>query len=186
MVDIRSPATIWQMCRRGDLDGVQQFAGAKGDLNESNKNGQTPLMYAAEEGFTDICRFLISKGALVNAVSLSGSTPLNLAALKGHADVTSLLINHGANVDFSIARLDAKRYTALSIAIIHDHPDICLLLLAAGADPDMKKVKDDRFSNTVFSTMIENSASRVLASWCVRQAALRALDAIDAPAMGVS
>ena len=50
-------------------------------------------------GHSEIVKFLLSKGADVDAISDLG-TPLLLAALKGHPSTLKILLQHGADVLF--------------------------------------------------------------------------------------
>jgi len=50
-----------------------------------------PLMYAAREGDLRVVKFLVGKGAKVNAQSKEGETALKLAEKEGHAEVVKFL-----------------------------------------------------------------------------------------------
>jgi ankyrin repeat protein len=50
-----------------------------GDVNASNKNGETALHAAALVGGNDIVEFLVSKGAIVNVKDKKGRTPQDVA-----------------------------------------------------------------------------------------------------------
>ena len=52
-------------------------------------------------GYSEIVQFLLSRGADVNALSVTGS-PLSLAAFKGHASTVKILLQHNADVLFKI------------------------------------------------------------------------------------
>ncbi|XP_044945941.1 ankyrin repeat and SOCS box protein 7-like isoform X1 [Hordeum vulgare subsp. vulgare] len=59
----------------------------------------TLLRSAAVRGYSEIVKFLISRGADVDSLSVTG-TPLSLAALKGHASTIKILLQHNADVLF--------------------------------------------------------------------------------------
>jgi len=67
------------------------------DLDGLGK-GATPLHVAAQRGFIDSAKKLITSGAMVNLPTLRGVTPLHSAAQGGRVDVMKLLIAHGAQL----------------------------------------------------------------------------------------
>ena len=70
------------------------------DINAwDSEIGITALSWAALLGDTEIAKFLIEKGAEVNAKSRDGSTPLHSAAFLGNAEIAELLIQKGADVN---------------------------------------------------------------------------------------
>ena len=54
-----------------------------------------PIHEAVKEGNIDRLKFLISKGAKVNARDIDGRTPLGMAAYNGHTETAKLLKKHG-------------------------------------------------------------------------------------------
>lgn len=58
----------------------------------------TPLMIAADGGYTKIVQFLLDNGADVNALDNLNSQALFYAARKGHVEVVKLLLARGSNV----------------------------------------------------------------------------------------
>jgi hypothetical protein len=66
------------------------------DISTKDKDGLTPLMYAAMSGHTDIVRILLAEGADVNERSKNGKTALLLAVMGGHNDTVKMLLKNGA------------------------------------------------------------------------------------------
>ncbi|GAB3411951.1 ankyrin repeat domain-containing protein [Massilia agilis] len=65
-----------------------------------NRDGWTPLHYAAAGGDNEIARLLLKHGAKIDALSPRASgayTPLMMAAREGHDSTALLLIDSGAN-----------------------------------------------------------------------------------------
>ncbi len=69
-----------------------------------NKNGWTPLHYAATGGHARVAAFLIGAHADINAPSPNGTTPLMMAAMYGNADTVKLLLESGAQVQLRNAQ----------------------------------------------------------------------------------
>jgi uncharacterized protein len=109
-----------------NLDAVKGLAGGGADPSIPTARDTTPLMLAAGAG-TDIARprspeeramarqtvrFLVERGADVNAAGEFGWTALHAAAYQGLNDVIEFLAGHGANLDAK----DRFGQTPLSIA----------------------------------------------------------------------
>ncbi|CAI7678719.1 unnamed protein product [Penicillium pancosmium] len=134
----------------------------KQPVSASNKYGVTLLHTAASDGMLDTVKFLVGKGANVNAASLDQWTPLHNAAEKGQLAVADFLISNGANVNVASdswitplhdaalqgqvemiellldkgAKLDPlnlEKETPLYLAIYHDHSEAARLLLERGS-----------------------------------------------------
>ena len=63
-----------------------------------NKDGWTPLHYAATGGHLDIMRLLLEEHAFIDAQSPNGTTPLMMAASYGTPEAVKLLIEAGADI----------------------------------------------------------------------------------------
>jgi ankyrin repeat protein len=98
----------------------------------SGEHSTTPLVKAAERGKRDIVRYLLSKGAKVNARATGGDTALLAAVKGGYDDVITLLLTSGADVK---AR-DEQGNTAFSLASFGAHLEIADILIAHGAPVD--------------------------------------------------
>ena len=98
----------------GDLDKVRSEIEAGKNVDSKDAAGQTSLMYAAETGRMDVLKYLISKGADVNAESqgYGRGSALIYAASSNRLEAMKFLIENGA--DASIKNRDDK--TALDIA----------------------------------------------------------------------
>lgn len=99
-----------------------------------DRNGQTPLSLAAQNGHGTIVQLLLDKGANFEAESNSGKTPLSGAAENGHEAIVQLLLDKGANFEAK----DISGRTPLSLAAEKGHEDIVRLLIEKGADLETK------------------------------------------------
>ena len=95
-------------------------------------------MYAAKTGNVARARFLLDRGAIIDACThfnkdkrANCGTALMFASRKNHVDVVRLLIERGANLN--AARI-GDGMTALMIASLFGHLDVARLLVENGAN----------------------------------------------------
>jgi ankyrin repeat protein len=121
--------------------------------------GRTPLMIAAEQGFTKTTQDLIKKGAEINAIedfsrgeipgwakeidkyTLAGTvqlkTSLIFAVENGHTEIVVELLKAGADVTIA----DRKNRLPIDIAIQEGHTEIVQLLQNAGAKVEIESIE---------------------------------------------
>ena len=87
-----------------------------------------PIWAAAFGGYDDEVRFLLDRGADVNAKTNFGSSALMAASFAGHDSTVRLLLSRGADVN-----ADRDGDTPLTYARDRHHPEIVALLRQAGA-----------------------------------------------------
>ncbi len=83
-----------------DNDAANLFAlliKNKIDINKKDKNGYTPLHYAASGGVIEILSLLIQNNANINATTKDNKTPLYLACDYSGVDAVSLLLSKNAD-----------------------------------------------------------------------------------------
>jgi len=122
-------ALIWGM---GDKQKVRMLIAAGANVNAKTKLEKTPLLVAAaHDGYADVLRLLIDKGADLKAVDVRGSNALHNAAATGNAEMVRLLLDKGIDANTR----DKGDGTALQNAASAASPEAIKLLLAKGADP---------------------------------------------------
>ncbi|PNH10647.1 Cortactin-binding protein 2 [Tetrabaena socialis] len=72
-------------------------------------SGLSPLVAAAENGYTATVRLLLSHGALPNVELTNGNYPLRAAILSGDGECVRALLEHGADVNHCRLRLASDR-----------------------------------------------------------------------------
>jgi hypothetical protein len=77
--------------RNGHVAIVHAFIAKGADVNRADKNGGTPLHWAAARGLADIVRLLLDKGADATAVDADGDTPLDVARGRNKLEVAEIL-----------------------------------------------------------------------------------------------
>jgi ankyrin repeat protein/beta-lactamase regulating signal transducer with metallopeptidase domain len=100
------------------------------EVNAKDKDGWTPLHYAARSGHEDVVLLLINHGADVNAEAPDKSKPLDHATWSDHKDVVKLLIDKGTNIP--------KDDNLLYWSCMYGYRDLAELLIKKGADVNSK------------------------------------------------
>jgi len=121
----------------GDAAKVRLLLSKGAHADARSKLGRTPLMIAAAyDGATDAARFLVEKGADVNARDKGGNSVLAQAAGSNNVEVARLLIAKGAQVN----TVDEGGYTPLLNAAGNGDRSAAMvkLLLEHGAHVNVK------------------------------------------------
>ncbi|CAD5219398.1 unnamed protein product [Bursaphelenchus okinawaensis] len=121
-------------CFQGRTEVVRLLLKYEANVEHRAKTGLTPLMEAANGGYTDVGELLLQAGADSNAppVPSSRDTALTIAADKGHSAFVDILLSHGAAIDVR----NKKGCTPLFLACAGGHLSTVRSLINKGADPD--------------------------------------------------
>jgi len=128
---------------RGDSRCVKIMLGLRADVNYKQFDSpyRTPLIAAACEARTELCKYLIEQRANVNAVDADGDTPLMHTIKAKGLLAFKLLMQAGANPNFS----NKKGKTALILASHYAHPAALEILLPLALyTPPASKIKNSR------------------------------------------
>ena len=120
---------IWTACIEGDLERVRQLIQEGQNVN-SDSIGDTPLIWAANNGHDQIVGELIRAGADVNGKDNGKQTALHKASWCGHSSVIKTLAEAGANPNVQ----DVGRVTPLMEAAYWGYANVVVELIRAGAD----------------------------------------------------
>ncbi|TFG77055.1 MAG: MBL fold metallo-hydrolase, partial [Chrysiogenales bacterium] len=136
---------IKNVVQSGDLPRLQALVEKNPELLKfRDSQGRTLLHGAAAAGQLEMARWLIERGAEVDARTLQLSTPLMHAALSGKADMVRLLIDQGAD----LAARDSYQRTAF-ILVARERGDAGMAAILLDAAADINAV--DRFQDTALS-----------------------------------
>ncbi len=128
---------LFAALEKNDIQKVRYLIAINADVNAKDPYASmTPLMMAAYDGYTEIAKLLIEKGAEVNAkggVDMD-MTPLIYAASQDRIDMVKLLIENGANVNVKTK----YGWTPLFFAASRGKVDVAKLLIDKGADVNVK------------------------------------------------
>ena len=104
---------LWYSLMRGSLGAARLLCEAGARIAERDRRTRTTLLHLqARYGRTDSMRFLLERGADVDAQDYEGYTPLMLAVLGGHIRAVRLLLTRKADTRLR----DRKANTALDLA----------------------------------------------------------------------
>ncbi|POR33318.1 Uncharacterized protein TPAR_06484 [Tolypocladium paradoxum] len=122
---------MFRMALGGRDNVIQQLLETgKVDIDIKDKDGRTPLSWAAANGNEDIVPLLLTTGKVdIDTKDNDGRTPLSWAAAKGSEDVVQQLLETG-KVDIDIKDKDGR--TPLSWAAANGHEDVVQQLLETG------------------------------------------------------
>ena len=121
-------------CERNNLAKVKDILERGADINEKNSSGNTALILASINGYTDTARMLIEKGIRLDEKNNFGFTALIWSSANGHEDIAQMLIDKGATLD---EKIDGGN-TALILVCCYCYTEIARMLIDAGANLDEK------------------------------------------------
>src|SRR3984957_13383446 len=117
--------------RANDLKTVCQLLKAGVSPDPRDADGQTPLMYAAWLGYTDIMDELLKAHADPNARDKHGSPVLTYSFDRMDSSSADILIRDGARVDYR----DKNGATILMMAAQTNNERLFRVLVSHGVDP---------------------------------------------------
>ncbi len=120
----------------GDHAAAMRLATTKGaNVNATDADGSTAIMYAAANGDLELVRALIKAGANVKLKSQFGTSALTEASIIGSAPIIDALLKAGADPNFKTPNGE----TPLMAAARSGKVDAAKALLDAGADINAKE-----------------------------------------------
>ncbi|MBX7059927.1 MAG: ankyrin repeat domain-containing protein [Leptospirales bacterium] len=90
---------LWRAASNGHLQTIQVLEAAGANLHFVTEYGKDSTLHAVIGGSGDLAtaRYLLERGAAVNAQNSGGETPLYLAIARNNLDVVQLLLSSGAD-----------------------------------------------------------------------------------------
>ncbi|XP_075933987.1 putative palmitoyltransferase ZDHHC13 isoform X2 [Anarhichas minor] len=117
----------------GILERCKELVEAGYDVRQPDKENVTLLHWAAINNRSELVKYYISKGSIVDQLGGDlSSTPLHWAIRQGHLPMVIQLMRYGA--DPTVA--DGEGYGALHLAILFQHMAIAAYLMAKGQEVD--------------------------------------------------
>lgn len=141
------------------------------DLNETQGEKSPPLLLAVERGDAKIAKYLLEKGAYVNAVNEYGLTPLNCATGElvniikqfggKEADYEVLLLHSIArNLDegmFAVAESDFEKYIKISNVFVSGSTNLLESALLNGNVRIAREIIDNENASELLNTGLFNT-----------------------------
>lgn len=122
---------IHYSCLSDELAPIVIHSGRCDDLNVKNKDGYSPLIYAAFNGHSDAVSCLLQTGKVkVDQEESDGRNACMFAALTGRTETLKVLIEYDASI---VLRADKRKNTALHCACENGHLAVVRLLLETDA-----------------------------------------------------
>lgn len=144
--------TLSKAAMRGDTKLAKQLVDNGVDPNQFNKEGLSPLMFAARAGQVKMMQLLVNSGADVNLASPgSGVTALIIASNRGQNEAVKFLIDNGADLN---AKLKVSSFSALTYAIKSSHVKTTKLLLESGISFSLSSMRQYS-ANQEITAMLE-------------------------------
>jgi len=161
--------------QEGKHEAIPLFALHKQLLNAKAINGDTPLVLAAQHGYSKACEALLKAGADPFITNEVGWNALNIAASYGYHDVIPLFAAHKQLLNAK----DKYGSTPLMLAA-RGHLKACEALLKAGADPS---ITDNEGKNALaYATQspkgYDDKIIKLLAPFCIDPKSLEERNAI--------
>lgn len=122
-------SSIYDYSQNNDYWGVVEASKVE-SVNSKDSNGYTALHRASDNGNLKIVKFLIGKGANIEAKTVYGDTSLVRAAYKGHLPVVKYLVSKGADINAE----SNSGVTPLITAVGYGRLNIVKFLVESGAD----------------------------------------------------
>ncbi|XP_043267611.1 palmitoyltransferase Hip14 isoform X2 [Venturia canescens] len=117
----------------GALERVTELVDAGADVNQPDAETVTLLHWAAINNRKEIVKYLIAKGANVDAIGGElASTPLHWATRQGHLSTFAILMRAGADPTLR----DSEGFSCIHLAAQFGHTGIVAYLVAKGVNPN--------------------------------------------------
>ena len=124
-----SDQSLREACANGDLSQVTTLLNNSTDVEKPDGQGMTLLALAARAGQTKIVKYLVSRGAKIDARDKTQGTPLEWACWANNTEAAQALIEAGSNCN-----LPSGGWTNLMYAARNGNDALVGLLLQHGSE----------------------------------------------------
>ncbi|XP_046377760.2 ankyrin repeat domain-containing protein 50-like isoform X1 [Haliotis rufescens] len=125
--------TFHRACQIGDLDRVKELMSNNSiDVNAQESYGVTPVMWAAQNGHSEVFQFLVSVGADLLLLDSDGDNMLTMACVGGHVDIVKSILTMSSAPNINRPRKDGR--TPLMWAALQGNLEVFNYLTSENAD----------------------------------------------------
>lgn len=180
-MDSRIGSGLMIGAREGNIEMMRLFISRGANINRANCNGETAIILAAWRGQLAAVKWLVDRGARINAPPRQWS-PLHYAVFAGHRPVVDYLMEQGADIN----ALSTNGSSGLMMAIYEGHEELARMLIEKGAERSFRNDWGDgalewamRYNQLGIARMITNpeefniAMSQPKESWGEPQRSLR-------------
>lgn len=121
--------SLQKAARSGDPQPVRLLLRLRAEVTANAETGQTPLLVAAEKGFTEVAAVLLEHGVDMEAKDTAGDAALHVAGKLGHMELLKLLVEQKADLE----SLNAAGQSLLHWALDNSKSDVARLLVESNA-----------------------------------------------------
>lgn len=126
---------IFVAVKKNDLTSIKELIGANQQLvHAKDSTGRTPLHWACRGVHYDVLKFLVEKGADVNALDHNGIPPLTSVASRNHREAVEYLLDHGAKTEAG----NNNQSSAILYAVRPEYREVLDLLVKNGASLEVR------------------------------------------------
>lgn len=123
------------------------------DLNTRGLGGNTVLHTAVNEGYFEVCKYLLEKGAEPDSINKIEQAPLHFAAKRGETRIIELLLKYSKNINIQ----DHDKNTPLHLASQMGHGEAVKCLLESKAQVSLL----NEFGQTAFDMASSANTKKV-------------------------
>lgn len=133
------PSLLFTAVKSRDAETVRMVLQLGADPDSRNKNGETPLYFAACLCLTKTVQVLLEYGAAPDSRDKNGQTPIWIAAQKGMVEIVQMLVLAGADPHTGDYRGQSPFWIAVSLGDTLGHRQTARFLVQdCGANPNSR------------------------------------------------
>lgn len=137
----RENSPLFIAIQKQNVKVIEYLCDQKADLSVQNLKGQTPIIYAALNGYDNIVNYLTIRASNLNIEDSEGRTLLAIYLMKNKMQMVRRLIQRGADINY----INSKGRSCLLMAIEKMmNEKVIRFLLSEGANPHIQTKIGDK------------------------------------------